>query len=328
MASELSRSQFSSKNVLSIFGWKTHKPANLEGHSGMHKDQLRLYYEIVQYDFVRTVCETGRPVQVLFNLFLLSLEKVYLSEFYQNALVSISGFNAGHSAFMWLNSNPHLHLYSFDLGEHSYSWVMADQLQLLFPGRLNVTFGDSTKTLVEFHKKNPHILCDLVVIDGGHLGNVPQKDFENFAKMVDVTGDHLLIFDDWPSEHGAVALDLQRMWRNVTESHRAKTLRQCMNYGSAKGVTIGLFVYWSLSMLSRFSKWLVDPWSPKLSGQMLRVEARARYTCTALSPKATPVRVLNGEGREENNDRPKVTRNLSVWTMCVVLKMLKHFAKS
>ena len=152
------------------------------------------------------------------------------------------GFNAGHSTFMWLNANPDVHVYSFDIGEHKYARPMADVLREMFPGRLNVTFGDSRKTLPEYHRKNPHITCDLVIIDGGHVGNVPLMDFDNFYQMVKPMSKHLVVLDDWPSAWHA-AKDMAAMWIGQVQKGRVKTVRQCMNIGvpGGKGMTFGLF---------------------------------------------------------------------------------------
>ena len=151
------------------------------------------------------------------------------------------GFNAGHSTFMWLNANPNVHVYSFDIGEHKYARPMADVLDEMFPDRLNVTFGDSRKTLAGFHERNPEITCDLVIIDGGHIGNVPFMDFENFYNMVKPMSKHLVVLDDWPSAHHS-AKDMAAMWIGQTQKGRVKTIRQCMNIGAAgKGMTFGLF---------------------------------------------------------------------------------------
>ena len=142
---------------------------------------------------------------------------------------------------MWLNSNPDLHVYSFDLGEHHYSRPMADVLHEMFPGRLNVTFGDSTVTLPKFRKTHGSITCDLIVIDGGHNDLVPVADCNNLHKMVDFSSKHLVIVDDWPNAYNA-ALDVGTMWVSVTRLGRARTITQCINTGPGKGLTIGLFV--------------------------------------------------------------------------------------
>ncbi len=155
------------------------------------------------------------------------------------------GFNAGHNTFMWFAADPHLHVYSFDLGEHKYTQPMAEHLQEMFPGRLNITLGDSRKTLPQLYKMNPQIKCDLVVIDGGHKGDVPMRDFENFYPMVDALSEHLILLDDWPSKSFP---NIDKMWKNVTRSGRARTIAQCNRGGRTirkiqRGLTFGMYAH-------------------------------------------------------------------------------------
>ena len=119
---------------------------------------------------------------------------------------------------------------------------MAKVLQKMFPGRLNITFGDSQKTLPKFREMHPNVKCDLAVIDGGHVGNVPMNDFQNFYEMVEPSSNHLVILDDWPSAY-SVAIDMATMWINATENGEVRTLRQCMNIDAIKGMTIGQFLW-------------------------------------------------------------------------------------
>ena len=144
---------------------KLKRRERLEGHSGMYPEQSLTYIHIVRIPFIRTVCETG--------------------------------FNAGHSAFTWLSANPNAHVYSFDLGEHTYSKPMAELLSNMFAGRLTLTWGDSTETLPRFHEQNPDIRCDLVSVDGGHSFEVAQADINNFRRMANRK--NVLVFDDYPA---------------------------------------------------------------------------------------------------------------------------------
>ena len=75
----------------------------LAGHIGLFKNQQLVTALLVQLPFVRTVCETG--------------------------------FNAGHSTLVYLVSNPDVHVYNFDLGNHEYSQYMADYLGNRFRNR-------------------------------------------------------------------------------------------------------------------------------------------------------------------------------------------------
>ena len=67
---------------------------------------------------------------------------------------------------IWLTANPRAHVYSFDLNRWPITDVMVNYIKERFPERFNITFGDSTKTLPEFHRQNLDVKCDLVVIDG------------------------------------------------------------------------------------------------------------------------------------------------------------------
>ncbi len=55
------------------------------------------------------------------------------------------GFNAGHSALLFLMGNPTCTLQLFDLGDHAYTENCFDYLQQEFPNRLSIIWGDSTE---------------------------------------------------------------------------------------------------------------------------------------------------------------------------------------
>jgi mannosyltransferase OCH1-like enzyme len=86
------------------------------------------------------------------------------------------GFNAGHSALLYLISNPYSKIHFFDLGEHQYSRLCFEYLNTQFPGRLSVTWGDSTLTIPIYH---PASVFDFIHIDGGHSRYVAESDFYN-----------------------------------------------------------------------------------------------------------------------------------------------------
>ena len=77
-------------------------------------------------------------------------------------------------------------MHSFDLGSHSYVQPMVTYLQRKFPGRLNVTLGNSMKTVPRYFvnsRSTPRLTCDLIVVDGGHKYDVPRSDILNFARV-------------------------------------------------------------------------------------------------------------------------------------------------
>ncbi len=107
----------------------------------------------------------------------------------------------------------------------------------MFPGRLHITYGDSRKTIQQFHQQNPEITCDLIVIDGGHDQGVPYSDFICLREMVNISADHLLVVDDCPSNRDqGYPGGVQSMWDNVTMTGQATG--QLDN----RGLTLGTYL--------------------------------------------------------------------------------------
>merc|ERR1719343_1193195 len=95
---------------------ETHPHEKLEGNAGHAYAVLQqnAYVEWAQKRGAKTHCETG--------------------------------FNAGHSALLFLAESG-AHAYEFDLGQHECAKTAMMHLPSRFPNRLNVTWGDSTKTM-------------------------------------------------------------------------------------------------------------------------------------------------------------------------------------
>lgn len=122
-----------------------------EGHSGQVEVQQKFYRALARQPFVNTVCEIG--------------------------------FNAGHSSANWLSAKPGNRLISFDLGKHDYTKPRANYLKEKFPGRMFIIFGDSTVTVPAFHKRNPDVNCDVLVVDGGHSFDNADVDIGNMRYL-------------------------------------------------------------------------------------------------------------------------------------------------
>lgn len=101
------------------------------------------------------------------------------------------GFNAGHSTFLYLISNPISKIQLFDLGEHKYSRLCFDYLNEQFPNRLSIIWGDSVTTL-KTYKDNVNF--DLIHIDGGHFRYIAESDIRNCERIA--SKETLIIFDD------------------------------------------------------------------------------------------------------------------------------------
>ncbi|EKX41259.1 hypothetical protein GUITHDRAFT_153900 [Guillardia theta CCMP2712] len=122
---------------------------------------------------------TGNVATNNFQMFLYSQTLKLFKEDTIN--VCETGFNGGHSASLFLLSDPRVRYYGWDLGVYSAAKVVAKKLSEEFPGRLQVMWGDSKKTVPSFFEQNS-LLCDLVVIDGEHSYNGVQSDLGVISK--------------------------------------------------------------------------------------------------------------------------------------------------
>ena len=71
------------------------------------------------------------------------------------------GFNAGHSAGVFLISNPQARVISFDLGNFAYSEEQVRYISSLFPNRLTYVKGNTQTKIKEFAMEHPSLKCDL-----------------------------------------------------------------------------------------------------------------------------------------------------------------------
>ena len=182
-----------------------------EGFSGQVAGQVMFYVLLARQPWVRQVCEIG--------------------------------FNGGHSALYWLASNNRTKLLSFDLGAHGYAKVMANYMNSAYPGRFEIVWGDSTKTVPEHVKKlqtsGKMLSCDVIVVDGGHSYEVAIADLRNMRAFAG-SPRHLLLMDDTP----CVAFYCDgpgKAWRELR--HIIKPLFACMYYPDCgRGFSVGYYV--------------------------------------------------------------------------------------
>lgn len=122
-----------------------------------------------------------------YNLFSIARKAKYIMEI---------GFNAGHSALIYLLANNSSKIQFFDIGYHRYSKLCYDFLDREFPGRLSIMWGDSLVTVPIFHT---YIKYDLIHIDGGHSTEIAYGDIMNCKRFTHP--DSIIIFDDTETEH-------------------------------------------------------------------------------------------------------------------------------
>ena len=110
------------------------------------------------------------------------------------------GFNAGHSAFLFLLSNQVEEFTIFDINEHFYTKLCYEHLSTLYNPIFEFVEGDSTMTISKWlEKTNKYEYFDVVHVDGGHSLPVITNDFMNAIKMVKKNG--YIIIDDVQKIH-------------------------------------------------------------------------------------------------------------------------------
>lgn len=139
-----------------------HPDRQIEGHSGMIPDYPGVMRELAAHPGVRTIAEVG--------------------------------LNGGHSALRWL-LHSRAQVYSFDLGDHVYARPAARWLASQFPGRINVTFGDSFAEVPKFRKEHQEVEFDVIFIDGGHSQDLARADIRNFAPMANPLYNRVIMDD-------------------------------------------------------------------------------------------------------------------------------------
>jgi predicted O-methyltransferase YrrM len=108
--------------------------------------------------------------------------------------IAETGFNAGHSAELFLSIKPDTVVTSFDLGSHGCVQKGYEYLTATYPKRINLILGDSKETVRKYASENPGMRFDLIFIDGGHDAETAFADIANMRAFAH--RDTLLVLDD------------------------------------------------------------------------------------------------------------------------------------
>ena len=127
------------------------------------------------------------------------------------------GFNAGHSAAVFLTANPQATYLGFDLGSLGWSTVQRGRIDDMFPGRAQHVIGSSFDKVPLYHQQHPDFKCDLWSIDGDHGPNA-MNDFVAARAMAAPSG--LVLADDHTSSFPAVL----QIWRKLLEDGHVETI--------------------------------------------------------------------------------------------------------
>lgn len=126
----------------------------------------------------------------------------------RNGTVCEVGFNAGHSAVVWLE-NTQAKLVEFDLLNLNYSLASRHFIESRYPGRVTFHQGPSRRTLLEYGERVSNgtaPACDMWLVDGDHGKNV-EHDYIN-ALSASHAGTVFIVDDanmEWPY--------VRRFWR-------------------------------------------------------------------------------------------------------------------
>lgn len=152
------------------------------------------------------------------------------------------GFNAGHSAELFLSSNTNIDLLSFDIGHHSYMKLGKEFIDNVYPNRHKLIIGNSLNTVPEYCKNNEDKKFDLIFIDGGHDYKVAKGDLLNCKKLAhDKT---LIIMDDTMNKNTWVCghnIGPNRTWKEAKESNVIKEIGS-VDFERGRGHSWGYYI--------------------------------------------------------------------------------------
>ncbi len=149
------------------------------------------------------------------------------------------GFNAGHSADIFLGINSNAIMVSFDIEEHSYVKIAKEFIDLFYPNRHTLILGDSTKTIPKYES---NVKFDLIFIDGGHSYEVARADLLNCKRFAHK--DTIVIMDDtmfkkeWTTEW---TVGPTRAWQEGIKNNMIIEIDH-RNFETGRGMSWGKYV--------------------------------------------------------------------------------------
>lgn len=151
------------------------------------------------------------------------------------------GFNAGHSAEVFLQNNPTLKLTSFDLGIHNYVLCGKQYIDLTYPNRHNLILGDSRISLPKFIEENRDIKFDVIFIDGGHDYEIAKSDLENCIRLAHK--DTIVMLDDTVYTKGwdaGYTIGPTKCWNEYLEENKIIEISR-KDYCPGRGMSCGKY---------------------------------------------------------------------------------------
>jgi predicted O-methyltransferase YrrM len=152
------------------------------------------------------------------------------------------GFNAGHSAEIFLHFNKTLKLTSFDLGCHDYVLTAKEYIDSTYPNRHTLILGDSTVTIPKYYDDNKDLKFDVIFIDGGHDYEIAKSDIKNCFNLAHkntiIILDDVIFKPEWVQEY---TVGPTKTWlENLNEKNIIEIERK--EYQCGRGMTWGKYL--------------------------------------------------------------------------------------
>lgn len=152
------------------------------------------------------------------------------------------GFNAGHSAEIFLDNNPNITLTSFELGKYSYTKIGKKFIDFKFKNRHRLIIGNSIKSIPFFIKKNKNVKFDFIFIDGGHFYDIAKQDIFNCQFLAHK--DTIVVLDDTntnPNQVKSWQIGPNRAWNEAKQKNLIYEIG-CMNFPPNHGISYGKYI--------------------------------------------------------------------------------------
>lgn len=151
------------------------------------------------------------------------------------------GFNAGHSAEIFLSTDPDAHLLSFDLGHVPAVNVGKAFIDAHFPLRHTLIIGDSTMSVPAFTRLYSDVKFDLIFVDGGHQYEVAKADIANCMKLADAQA--IVAVDDTiftASQEQPYTIGPTKAWLEALQERKVTELGR-QEYAVGRGMVWGRY---------------------------------------------------------------------------------------